>query len=65
VDLAHDEVNSERYLQSSTDGADEIVVRGDPVIVRVLVRMELVDDLWKSQSGEILARLSSADECVP
>ncbi|NQY55698.1 MAG: hypothetical protein HRT86_04290, partial [Ilumatobacteraceae bacterium] len=65
ADMVICEVNSERYLQRPAGAAEPVVIRDEPVVVRVFVRLEFVDGAWKSQSGDVLARVSTEDECFP
>jgi len=57
VDLIACEINSEAYFEvgSAPDGGDALV-RDEVVVLRLLVRLRLVDGEWKTDSGEILSR---------
>ena len=66
AELVACEVDSEVFVEigGAPDGSDSLVT--DEVTVgRLLLRMTLVDGEWKSDSGETLAELSSAQDCVP
>jgi hypothetical protein len=59
------EVNSEAYFEagSAPDGGDALV-RDEAVVLQLLVRIKLTDGVWKSESGEVLSRLSGDVECL-
>jgi hypothetical protein len=66
VELVNCEVDSEIFVEpgGAPDGSDALV--SDEVVVRRgLTRLELIGGQWKSRSGEVLAELASAEECVP
>ena len=66
VELVSCEVNSEIFVElgGAPDGSDALVT--DEVTVgRLVVRLQQVDGLWKSDSGETIAELASPEECVP
>ena len=65
VDLIACEVNSEAYYEigSRPDGGDALV-RDEIAALRLLVRIRLVDGLWKSESGETLSRNSGDVGCL-
>ena len=66
VELVACTVDTERFVEpgGAPDGTDALVT--DEVTVRrVLVRLLLIDGQWRSDSGEILAELSSPEECEP
>ena len=66
VELVACAVDTEQFVEpgGAPDGTDALVT--DEVTVRrVLVRLLLIDGQWRSDSGEILAELSSPEECEP
>jgi len=65
IDLIACEVNSEAYFEvgSRPDGGDSLI-RDEVVVLRLLVRIRLVDGLWKSESGETLSRSSGDVGCL-
>jgi hypothetical protein len=66
VELVACTVDTERFVEpgGAPDGTDALVT--DEVTVRrVLVRLQLIGEQWKSDSGEVLAELSSPEECEP
>jgi len=66
IELVSCEVNSEIFVEvgGAPDGSDALVT--DEVTVgRLVVRLQQVDGLWKSDSGETIAELASPEECVP
>ncbi len=60
------EIDTERYFEigAAPDGGDALVT-DEIVVTRLLVRYELVGTSWKSSSGEVLAKLNTAEECSP
>jgi hypothetical protein len=66
VDLIACERNSESYVQlgAAPDGGDALI-RDEIVVLRILVRLRLIDGEWRSESGETLLRQSGDVECSP
>jgi hypothetical protein len=66
IELVNCEIDSEVFVEpgGAPDGSDALV-SDDIVIRRGLTRLELVNGQWKSRSGEVLAELTSADDCEP
>jgi len=66
IELVSCEVNSEIFVEvgGAPDGSDALVT--DEVSVgRLVVRLRQVNGLWKADSGDTIAELSSPEECVP
>jgi hypothetical protein len=65
AELISCEINSEAYFEvgSAPDGGDALV-RDEAVVLQLLVRIKLTDGVWKSESGEVLSRLSGDVECL-
>jgi len=66
VELVSCEINAERFVEvgAAPDGSDALV-NDEVAVVRVLIRIELVDGQWKAQSGETLAELATPEDCEP
>ena len=66
VELVACPINTERFVEvgGAPDGSDALVT--DEITVRrLLVRLQLIDGQWKSDSGERLAELATPEECTP
>jgi hypothetical protein len=66
VELVSCEVNGEIFVEvgGAPDGSDSLVT--DEITVgRLVVRLQLVEGLWKVDSGETIAELASPEDCVP
>ena len=66
IELVSCEINGEVFVEvgGAPDGSDSLVT--DEVTVgRLIVRLQRVDGLWKSDSGETIAELTSPKECEP
>ena len=66
VELVACEIDAEVFVElgAAPDGSDALV--SDRIVVRRgLTRLELVDDQWKSRSGEVLAEIADPEDCNP
>lgn len=64
VDIVVCEINSEPYFEvgSRPDGG-RALIRDEVVALRILVRVENVNETWKLRSGENLSRQSGVEDC--
>lgn len=66
VELVACEIDAERFVEvgGAPDGSDALIT--DEVAVRrIVVVLRMVQGAWKSDSGEVVAELASAEACVP
>ena len=66
IELVACEVDAERFVEvgGAPDGSDALVT--DEIAVRrIVVRLRTVGELWKSDSGEVVADLASPEDCIP
>ena len=66
IELVACEVDAERFVEvgGAPDGSDALVT--DEIAVRrIVVRLRTVDEVWKSDSGEVVADLASPEDCIP
>ncbi|MEM8620190.1 MAG: hypothetical protein AAGF73_10745 [Actinomycetota bacterium] len=59
------EINSEIYVPVDGITGSDPGLATNGSIIRLFVRFQLVDGSWLSRSGDVLAEIASADECVP
>jgi len=64
VDVVVCEINSESYFEvGSAPGGGDALIQDEIIVLRLLVRLRLIDGQWKVESGETLSRLSGDVEC--
>ena len=66
IELVSCEVNGEVFVElgGAPDGSDSLVT-DELTVGRLIVRLQKVDGLWMSDSGETIAELTSPAECMP
>ena len=66
VELVACEIDAEVFVElgAAPDGSDALVT-DETVVRRIVVRVRSIDESWKSDSGEVIAELSTPEDCAP